>query len=174
MSEPAPAVLDLARASLDDVASAGGVGEVLSVDDRGEGVTDVAFESALPGYIGWRWSVSVAQLEDAAPTVLEVGLVPGNGALVAPAWVPWADRLAEYRRLHPDEPIDDATDEDGDADDDLDDADSEDDDLDDADDADDDLDEADELDGVDFEADPEDGDEGRDEDEDDGDGDEDG
>ena len=36
---------------------------------------------------------SVAGVE---PSVLEVGLLPAEGALVSPDWVPWADRLEEY------------------------------------------------------------------------------
>ncbi len=51
----------------------------------------------MAGYPGWFWTVSLAQVEDAAPTVLEVELTPGEGALTAPEWLPWAERLAEYQ-----------------------------------------------------------------------------
>src|SRR4029453_9433973 len=51
----------------------------------------------LAGYPGWFWTVSLARLDDAEPTVLEVELLPGDGALLAPDWVPWAERLADYQ-----------------------------------------------------------------------------
>ena len=55
------------------------------------------FQNRLSGYPGWFWTVSLAQVEDSAPTVLEVELIPGDGALIAPDWLPWAERLAEYQ-----------------------------------------------------------------------------
>jgi hypothetical protein len=51
----------------------------------------------MSGYPGWHWTVSVAKVEGSEPTALEVELMPGNGALLAPDWVPWSDRLAEYQ-----------------------------------------------------------------------------
>jgi Protein of unknown function (DUF3027) len=52
------------------------------------------FEAQVPGYGGWRWSVTVAAAGDDEPvTVSEVVLVPGPSALVAPAWVPWERRV---------------------------------------------------------------------------------
>jgi hypothetical protein len=117
------------------------VGELIEVAEPEAGVRDLVFACRLPGYVGWRWTVSTAQVGDEAPTVLEVELLPGEGSLVAPPWVPWAERLAEYRRTHPDE-ADAAGDEDEELDDDeLDDEDE---------DVDDDVDAL-EIDGVDFE-----------------------
>ncbi len=47
-----------------------------------------------PGYVGWQWSVTVVRASRAkAVTVSEVCLVPGEGSLVAPAWVPWSERI---------------------------------------------------------------------------------
>jgi DUF3027 family protein len=52
------------------------------------------FEAQVPGYGGWRWSVTVALAGDDEPvTVSEVVLVPGPNALVAPPWVPWERRV---------------------------------------------------------------------------------
>ncbi|MEV7096085.1 DUF3027 domain-containing protein [Amycolatopsis sp. NPDC051045] len=52
------------------------------------------FEAQVPGYGGWRWSVTMALAGDDEPvTVSEVVLVPGPSALVAPAWVPWERRV---------------------------------------------------------------------------------
>jgi hypothetical protein len=52
------------------------------------------FASRLPGYVGWHWAVTVAGIpgEDEV-TVDEVVLLPGDQALLAPAWVPWQERL---------------------------------------------------------------------------------
>ncbi len=52
------------------------------------------FDSRLPGYGGWHWAVTLARVpgEDSV-TVDEVVLLPGDAALLAPAWVPWHERL---------------------------------------------------------------------------------
>jgi hypothetical protein len=132
----------LALAALAEVTDPDSVGDLVEVAEPAEGVRDLIFGCRLAGYTGWRWTVSTGQVEGEEPTVLEVELLPGEGALLAPPWVPWAERLAEYRRTHPDdEDLDDELDDD--------DEDEDDEDLDDAD-----LDPADdalEIDGVDFE-----------------------
>ena len=53
-----------------------------------------SFASTLPGYVGWHWAVTVTRVpgEDEV-TVDEVVLLPGEQALLAPAWVPWHERL---------------------------------------------------------------------------------
>jgi hypothetical protein len=52
------------------------------------------FEAQVPGYGGWRWSVTVALAGDDEPvTASEVVLVPGPDALIAPPWVPWERRV---------------------------------------------------------------------------------
>ncbi|MGY1689121.1 DUF3027 domain-containing protein [Geodermatophilus sp. SYSU D01105] len=59
----------------------------------GEVVTH-SFASEVPGYVGWHWAVTLARVpgEDVV-TVDEVVLLPGEQALLAPAWVPWHERL---------------------------------------------------------------------------------
>jgi hypothetical protein len=53
-----------------------------------------SFASRLPGYVGWHWAVTLARFPgDDAVTVDEVVLLPGEQALLAPAWVPWHERL---------------------------------------------------------------------------------
>ena len=95
--------VELALAALQEVTDAGDIGEVLAVEEVEPGVVDVRFASTTAAYAGWHWTVSTADLPDQEPTVLEVELLPGDGALLAPPWVPWAERLAEGRRQHPDE-----------------------------------------------------------------------
>lgn len=100
-SEPADerllAAHDLALAALREITPEAGIGEPAGYVVEGDGVVSLRFRTRLAGYPGWFWTVSVARVEDAEPTVLEVELLPGDGALLAPEWVPWAVRLADYR-----------------------------------------------------------------------------
>lgn len=155
-------VEQVARTALAEISPAGTVGGLIDrhVDD--EGTTTLSFVSTLSGYPGWHWSVSLAQLPGEDPTVLEAELLPGDGALLAPEWVPWAERLEEYRAAQAAaaaERADGEDDAEGDQDDDLDDESETDDDSedDDPDDDEHDLDEDfgdDPDDGIDFESDP--------------------
>ena len=52
------------------------------------------FATTDPAYVGWRWAVTVARADGSdAVTVDEVVLLPGADALLAPAWVPWSERV---------------------------------------------------------------------------------
>ena len=88
---------DLALAALHEITPAATVGPAAGFTPEEDGSVSLRFENRLPGYPGWYWTVTVARVEDEEPTVLEVELLPGDGALLAPEWVPWAERLAEYR-----------------------------------------------------------------------------
>ncbi len=83
----------LARGALAEITPAGTYGDFISETDEGEGVYTLLFAATMGGYPGWHWTVSVAELPDSAPTVLEAELLPGDGSLLAPEWVPWSDRL---------------------------------------------------------------------------------
>ncbi|MGB3696720.1 MAG: DUF3027 domain-containing protein [Gordonia sp. (in: high G+C Gram-positive bacteria)] len=70
-------------------------GEHLGAREEGEYAATHYFAAQVPGYRGWQWCVVVA----GAPavdelTVSETVLLPGDGALLAPEWVPWVDRVA--------------------------------------------------------------------------------
>lgn len=91
------AASDLARAALLEVTSDASIGDPVGHLDEGDGVVSLRFANRLAGYPGWFWTVSVARVEGEEPTVLEVELLPGDDALLAPEWVPWAERLAEYQ-----------------------------------------------------------------------------
>jgi hypothetical protein len=85
--------VDLARAAA-EVEAAGPVGDHLGVDADDERLATHRFASLQPGYVGWEWSVTVARASRAKDvTVDEVCLLPGPGALLAPGWVPYAERL---------------------------------------------------------------------------------
>lgn len=88
---------DVARRALAEISPAGTVGDLIARVAEEEGVTTLSFVSTLSGYPGWHWSVSIAELPGEDPTVLEAELLPGEGALLAPDWVPWAERLEDYR-----------------------------------------------------------------------------
>jgi hypothetical protein len=122
---------DLARGALLEITPAVNIGDYIGSTLEEDGSTTVRFASAQAGYPDWLWTVSVADVDGSEPTVLEAELLPGEGSLLAPDWVPWSDRLADYKAAQ--EALGVAADEL--ADDDLDDADDdEDDDLDDDDD----------------------------------------
>jgi hypothetical protein len=70
------------------------VGEHLDVVAEGERVVTHFFDCRLPGYHGWRWAVTVARIARSKHvTICETVVLPGPDALLAPAWVPWQDRL---------------------------------------------------------------------------------
>jgi hypothetical protein len=105
------AAVEQARAAAVDVAGnpaavgdhEGVTGEPLVGDPASEAVVPAeqlgavathSFAAALPGYVGWHWAVTVARVPGAdSVTVDEVVLLPGEQALLAPAWVPWHERL---------------------------------------------------------------------------------
>ena len=129
---------DLALAALYEITPAATVGAPAGYTLEEGGVVSLRFANTMPGYPNWLWTVSVAVVDGAEPTVLEAELLPGEGALLAPEWVPWAERLAEYQAAQAalaaeqgdaeasdegDEDADEADDED-DLDDDIDDLDA--------------------------------------------------
>jgi hypothetical protein len=87
--------VDLARAAAEDVAEAGTVGDHLGAEVAGERLVTHHFGCTAAAYPGWRWAVTLARVpRSKVPTVCETHLVPGEGALLSPEWVPYADRLA--------------------------------------------------------------------------------
>lgn len=85
----------LARAELEQMAEPGTVGEHLDLEMLADRLAMHWFECLSPGYRGWRWGVSVARVaRSRVATVCETNLLPGPHAILAPEWVPYADRLA--------------------------------------------------------------------------------
>lgn len=96
--------ISLARLALAEVTEIKDVGDFLDIVDEGSGAYAVRFTSLTPGFTDWYWTVSMTQLDDAeAPSVLECGLLPAADALLAPEWVPWAKRLADFEATHDDQ-----------------------------------------------------------------------
>ena len=120
-------LVEVATSGLAGIARPGEVGAFLAPEES-DGVWTVRAEATQPGYPGWFWTVTVTAGDGDTLTVTEVNLLPGDGALLSPEWVPWSERLDEYRRVEAQKELD-ADAADGDDDDDHDDHD--DDDLDD-------------------------------------------
>jgi hypothetical protein len=87
--------VDLARGAAQEIAEDGTVGEHLDAVPEGDRIVTHSFECLLPGYRGWRWSVTVTRASRARNvTVNEVCLLPGDDALAPPVWLPWSERIA--------------------------------------------------------------------------------
>lgn len=83
-----------ARAAAVDVGSEDAVGAHLGYDAEGERVVTHYFACELAGYVGWRWAVTVTRASRSKlVTVSECVLLPGADAVLAPAWVPWDERV---------------------------------------------------------------------------------
>lgn len=88
------AAVDTARSGVVQIAGDNAVGEHLGAFPEAERLVTHRFAADVPGYGGWVWFATLARVprgKDA--TVCELGLLPAVGALVAPDWVPWAERV---------------------------------------------------------------------------------
>ncbi|MCJ1695214.1 DUF3027 domain-containing protein [Rathayibacter caricis] len=87
-----------AREALADVAPPGTIGPLVATLAQGEHVVSLQFANLMRGYPGWLWTATLSRIDETEEVnVLEVELLPGEGAVLAPDWVPWTDRLADYR-----------------------------------------------------------------------------
>lgn len=94
---PTAADVELARAALLEITPADTVGEPAGSIVEADGVLTLYFETTLRGYVGWKWTVSISHGEGTSVSVLETELTPAEGALLSPDWVPWSERLADYK-----------------------------------------------------------------------------
>ena len=97
MTVETDAELALATRALHEITSATTVGAFRDRVVGDDGVVTLTFHSTMAGYPGWVWTVALASVDGEEPTVLELELLPDDGSLVAPDWVPWSQRLAEYK-----------------------------------------------------------------------------
>jgi len=89
-----PAAIERARTALCEITEPLSVGEHTAAKLQAERLVTHLFECNLAGYEGWRWAVTMARPpRGRTATVCELELLPGEEALLAPPWVPWADRL---------------------------------------------------------------------------------
>lgn len=90
----AVAAVDVARSALLEEVDGADVGAHLGHVVEGERLVTHLFACERAGYVGWRWSVTVARAaRQKAVTVDEVVLIPGDEAIVAPPWVPYRERI---------------------------------------------------------------------------------
>ena len=88
--------VDISRTALDQVAAQRQIGDHLSAAAEGDRLVTHRFAADRPGYRGWEWFVTVARAPRSKKvTVCELGLLPGEDALLAPVWVPWAERITD-------------------------------------------------------------------------------
>lgn len=88
------AAVDAARAALLEQVGDDVVGDHDQAVVESDGVVTHYFACTQAGYPGWRWAVTVARPdENSAVTIDEVALLPGDDAIIAPAWIPWRERI---------------------------------------------------------------------------------
>ncbi|PJI94004.1 DUF3027 domain-containing protein [Luteimicrobium subarcticum] len=87
--------VDLARAAAEGAAEhTADVGDHLGAIVDADRLVTHRFACTLRGYTGWYWSVAVSRIpRSRTATICEVALLPGDGALLAPSWLPWSERL---------------------------------------------------------------------------------
>lgn len=87
--------VDLARDVAVEIAQdPAAVGEYLGAVREAERLVSHRFACTARGYRGWAWTVTVARVpRGRTATVCEAELLPGEDAILAKEWVPWAERL---------------------------------------------------------------------------------
>ncbi|QHC59625.1 DUF3027 domain-containing protein [Rathayibacter sp. VKM Ac-2760] len=89
---------DRAREALVDITQADTIGELVATIAQGPHVVSLQFANLMRGYPGWLWTATLSRIDESEDVnVLEVELLPGEGSVLAPDWVPWSVRLADYR-----------------------------------------------------------------------------
>ena len=87
-------LVELAREAAVAESGESWVGDHLGSTSGPDGLITEAFACAAGAYRGWHWAVVLAPSPtEPGATVCEVVLLPGEEALVAPAWVPWSERV---------------------------------------------------------------------------------
>ena len=85
---------DLTRDALIEEVGIEYVGEFVSAIMDADHIATHLYTCLTPAYIGWNWAVLVVRAAGTdVVTVNDVVLMPGEQALVAPAWVPWSERV---------------------------------------------------------------------------------
>jgi hypothetical protein len=106
------AAVDTARTAVEGIAKASEIGDHLAARSEGDRVVTHLFESRLPGYIGWQWyAVLTRNSRSKVITVNELGLLPSENSILAPEWVPWAERVRPEDAQEQDAQDQDAQDE---------------------------------------------------------------
>lgn len=87
--------VEAAREALHELAEPSQIGEHRGATVDDDRLVTHRFATDLPGYRGWDWFATLARApRSRIVTVCEIGLLPGDEAIVAPDWVPWSDRVS--------------------------------------------------------------------------------
>ena len=88
------AAVDTARTALEGITAGPHIGAHVAAKSEGDRLVTHLFESKLPGYLGWQWyAVLTRNSRSKVVTVNELGLLPSEDSILAPEWVPWAERV---------------------------------------------------------------------------------
>lgn len=88
------AAVDTARTAIEGITAPATIGQHLAAKSEGDRLVTHLFESKLPGYLGWQWfAVLTRNSRSKVVTVNELGLLPSEDSILAPEWVPWAERV---------------------------------------------------------------------------------
>lgn len=88
------AATDKARSAILEITAENTLGAHRDYVQESERIGTHRFENNLAGYRGWVWFATVTRVpRGKEATVSEVGLIPSDGALLAPDWVPWSQRV---------------------------------------------------------------------------------
>jgi hypothetical protein len=101
------AAVDTARTAIEGITDARTIGAHLAAKSEGDRLVTHLFEARLPGYGGWQWyAVLTRNSRSKAVTVNELGLLPSEDSILAPEWVPWAERVRpeDAQEQEPQEP----------------------------------------------------------------------
>lgn len=88
------AAQDSARTAIESITSPAAVGAHQGARSEGDRLVTHLFECRLAGYPGWQWyAVLTRNSRSKSVTVNELGLLPSEMSVLAPVWVPWAERV---------------------------------------------------------------------------------
>ncbi len=89
------AAIEQARLAAESIAEPGTVGGHLGAVMEDDRLATHFFACTASAYPGWRWAITMARVpRGKTPTVCETNLVPGDGALLSPEWLPYDQRVA--------------------------------------------------------------------------------
>jgi hypothetical protein len=88
------AAVETARSAIEGITAPSDIGRHLAAKSEGDRLVTHLFESRLHGYAGWQWfAVLTRNSRSKVVTVNELGLLPSGDSILAPEWVPWAERV---------------------------------------------------------------------------------
>jgi hypothetical protein len=98
------AAVETARSAIEGITAPSDIGRHLAAKSEGDRLVTHLFESRLHGYAGWQWfAVLTRNSRSKVVTVNELGLLPSGDSILAPEWVPWAERVRPEDEQEPEQ-----------------------------------------------------------------------